>query len=37
MFENRGAAGTWMGTSEVKHGSSSKDDSAELTLKTTYV
>ena len=39
MFENPGAAGTWMGTSEVKHGSSSKDDSesTELTLKTTYV
>ena len=36
MVENAGAAGTWMGTLEAKHGSSSKADPIELTSTTTF-
>ena len=36
MAENPGAAGTWMGTLEVKHGNSSKADPIELTSTITF-
>ena len=36
VFENPGAAGTCMGSSEVKHGSSSEVDPTELTSTTTF-
>ena len=36
VVENPRAAGTWMGTLEVKHGSSPKVDPIELTSTTTF-